>query len=99
MGRTKTPAVTRREKQILEALAEGLSNDEIAEKLVISEKTVKYHLTQIYLKKGYHSRARLIVAYYKSLLGKKDELISRLKFETEVPYLPIGSKPIVEPEE
>ncbi len=39
--------LNRREKQILEKLAEGLSNREIADSIYLSEKTVKHYMTQI----------------------------------------------------
>ncbi len=39
--------LNRREKQILESLAEGLSNREIAQTIHLSEKTVKHYMTQI----------------------------------------------------
>ena len=42
--------LTRREKEILSLLAEGLSNKEIAEKLFISPGTVKTHVKHIYKK-------------------------------------------------
>ncbi len=52
------PGVTfsRRERELLAALAEGLSNDEIAARLFISTGTVKWHLNNIYSKLGARSR-------------------------------------------
>lgn len=41
------PTLTRRELEVLRELASGLSNQEIAERLVISENTVKYHVHSI----------------------------------------------------
>ena len=43
-----TPALTNRESQILELVAAGLSNKQVAASLQMSEKTVKNHLTRIY---------------------------------------------------
>ncbi|KIA89451.1 hypothetical protein OA86_07310 [Kaistella jeonii] len=40
--------LNRRQKELLQMVSEGLSNKEIAEKLSITEATVKYHLRNIY---------------------------------------------------
>ncbi len=54
--------MTEREKEICSLLAEGLTNHQIAEKLYISEGTVKNYISSIYEKTGIHDRAKLIVA-------------------------------------
>lgn len=56
------PDMTEREKEICTLLAEGLTNRQIAEKLYISEGTVKNYISSIYDKTGIHDRAKLIVA-------------------------------------
>jgi len=48
--------LTTREQAILEAMAEGLSTKVISAELLISEKTVKFHLTNVYRKLGVHNR-------------------------------------------
>ena len=48
--------LTRREADVLDLLAEGLTNRQIATKLFISEKTVSTHIGHIYDKLGVHSR-------------------------------------------
>lgn len=50
-------ALTPREVEVLKLLAEGLSNSQIAERLVISRRTVTTHLTVIYDKLGVKSRS------------------------------------------
>ena len=57
-----------RELEIIKAVAEGLSNKEIAEKLFISEGTVKNYITTILSKEGLSHRTALAVYY---LTGKK----------------------------
>jgi DNA-binding NarL/FixJ family response regulator len=51
--------LTFREQQIAELAAAGLRTTEIAEELVISPKTVEYHLGKIYRKLGARSRTEL----------------------------------------
>ena len=50
------PTLTRRELDVLRELASGFSNSEIAEHLVISENTVKYHVHSILDKLGFSDR-------------------------------------------
>jgi len=52
--------LTEREQEVLTYLAEGASNDEIAEALVISPKTVARHRENIMRKLNMHSRAELV---------------------------------------
>jgi RNA polymerase sigma factor (sigma-70 family) len=54
-------ALSRRERETLALLADGLSNAEIAERLGISEKTVRNHLSHLFDKFGVWSRAQAIV--------------------------------------
>lgn len=53
------PGLTRREREIAALAAEGLSSPEIAERLVVSVRTVEGHLHRIYVKLGVHDRAAL----------------------------------------
>jgi LuxR family transcriptional regulator, maltose regulon positive regulatory protein len=55
-----TEALTRKELEILQLLAEGLSNLAIAERLFISETTVRTHLRSINAKFGAHNRTQAI---------------------------------------
>jgi DNA-binding NarL/FixJ family response regulator len=52
--------LTRREGDILRAVADGLSNKEIARQLWLSEQTIKFHLTNIYRKLGVCSRTAAV---------------------------------------
>lgn len=55
----QTRRLTRREREILAAIVTGLTNREIAEKLSISEDTVKHHLSRIFDKVGVSRRLEL----------------------------------------
>jgi DNA-binding NarL/FixJ family response regulator len=57
--------LTRRELQVLELLADGLDQTEIAERLVISPKTVGTHIERILAKLGAHSRAEAVGLAYR----------------------------------
>lgn len=57
LRRVHAPDLTNREKQALSMVIMGLTNLEIAQKLYISENTVKSHLNTAYKKLGVHSRA------------------------------------------
>jgi LuxR family maltose regulon positive regulatory protein len=52
--------LTERELEILHLLAEGLSNKEIAERLIVAPSTVKQHLKNIYSKLDVHSRTQAV---------------------------------------
>ena len=54
-------SLTRREREIVLALAEGLSNKEVGRRLNLSEGTVKVHLHNIYSKLGVKNRTALAV--------------------------------------
>jgi DNA-binding NarL/FixJ family response regulator len=53
--------LSRREQEILQAMAAGLSNLEISEKLFISEKTVKAHIHHIFKKMGLKNRTQAVL--------------------------------------
>jgi DNA-binding NarL/FixJ family response regulator len=54
-------ALSARERQVLSLMSEGLSNTDIAERLAISEKTVRNHASNVFDKLGVWSRAQAIV--------------------------------------
>ncbi len=54
---TYPDGLTAREVEVLRLVAQGLTDAEVAEKLVISPRTVNWHLTSIYSKLGVSSRA------------------------------------------
>ncbi|HYV41914.1 MAG TPA: response regulator transcription factor [Thermoanaerobaculia bacterium] len=58
-SKEKSYGLTRRELEIVEAIVSGCSNREIAQKLSLSEDTVKHHLTHIFDKLGVSNRLEL----------------------------------------
>jgi predicted ATPase/DNA-binding SARP family transcriptional activator/DNA-binding CsgD family transcriptional regulator len=55
------PALTRREREVANLVTQGLTNRQIAARLVISESTAETHLARIFKKVGLHSRTQLTV--------------------------------------
>ena len=54
--------LTEREREIASLIVDGFSNKQIADKLYISEGTVKNYISKIYDKTGIHDRVKLVVA-------------------------------------
>ena len=61
--------LTQRERELLDSIARGLTNAEIAERLRISDKTVRNHISSIFSKLGVEHRGQAIVAARKAGLG------------------------------
>jgi DNA-binding NarL/FixJ family response regulator len=59
--------LSQRELDIAQFIASGLSNQEVANRLHITEATVKAHLTHIFLKLKLRGRGQLAALYYRSL--------------------------------
>jgi DNA-binding NarL/FixJ family response regulator len=59
-------ALTEREREVMALVGEGLSNEEIAERLVVSPATAKTHVSRAMIKLGARDRAQLVVFAYEA---------------------------------
>lgn len=71
-GDVRFAELTAREREVLDAIARGLANDEIAEELFISPKTVRNHITRIFRKLGVDRRAQAIVRAREHGFGRNE---------------------------
>jgi pimeloyl-ACP methyl ester carboxylesterase/DNA-binding CsgD family transcriptional regulator len=78
IGRSRLPLgeLTPRERAVLEGIAEGLDNTEIAASLELSEKTVRNHITRVFDKIGVEHRYQAIVRARDAGLGMNNRLTS-----------------------
>jgi DNA-binding CsgD family transcriptional regulator len=70
-GRPAFDGLTAREAQILERIAQGLDNAQIAAHLGMSEKTVRNHITHVFDKIGVENRSQAIVLARERGLGQQ----------------------------
>ena len=65
--------LTTREEEVLRLIASGLTNPQIAERLSLSQSTVKTHVAEIKRKLGLATRADVISAYYRATGGEHQD--------------------------
>jgi DNA-binding NarL/FixJ family response regulator len=67
---TKIATLTKREREVISLISDGLKNKQIAAALFISEATVRHHLTSIFSKVGVSDRLELVVYAYRNRLAE-----------------------------
>ena len=70
-GAAAFPELTAREVEVLELIAQGCNNAEIAQRLVISQKTVRNHVSNIFSKLQVADRAEAIIRARDAGLGRE----------------------------
>ena len=65
-ARVDLAALTEREREVMALAGAGLSNEEIAERLVVSPATARTHVSRAMVKLGARDRAQLVVFAYES---------------------------------
>lgn len=77
-GSTGLPSLSDRESQVAQLVADGLTNRQIADELVLSSRTVESHLRRIFIKLDAHSRADVVSAV------ERDRILSQSSLATDV---------------
>lgn len=90
--------LSNRESEVAELVTKGMSNKEVANQLFVTEKTVKFHLTNIYKKMNVKSRAQLIVWCLPHIGFVEKEVVAQTAAAatqaTNPSTIPAGSAPI-----
>jgi DNA-binding NarL/FixJ family response regulator len=66
-------ALSEREHEVLEAMARGLTNGEIAARLLLSESTIKTHVSKVLAKIGARDRVHAVIIAYEAGLVRPDQ--------------------------
>jgi LuxR family transcriptional regulator, positive regulator of biofilm formation len=82
--------LTARQNEVVELVATGLTNKQVADALFVCEKTVKFHLTRIYAATGVKGRTQLALLF----ADKTQVIVKEIIVEK---YIPISDPGVVLP--
>jgi DNA-binding NarL/FixJ family response regulator len=68
--KAKIASLTRRQREVIQLICEGMKKKQIAERLFISYTTVRHHLSSIYTKLDVSDRLELVIYAYRYGLDK-----------------------------
>ena len=75
MSSTASGSLTRREAEVLELIAQGLTNVEVARRLEVTIHAVKFHLASIYRKLGVANRTEAAGVFFQERAGLPDDVV------------------------
>lgn len=85
--------LSHRQADVAALVSKGLSNKDVADQLFVTEKTVKFHLTNIYKKMKFKSRAQLIVWCASNLTFEEKVQEMKVAKPAEPDWqMPVGNK-------
>ena len=70
-GSTTTEPLTSQETRVALLVARGLANRDVAAALFLSPRTVEHHLASVFRKRGYRSRAQVVLAFAQGEPGRE----------------------------
>lgn len=85
--------LSKREAEVAGIVIKGFSNKDIANQLFVTEKTVKFHLTNIYKKMGVKSRSQLIV-WCMPHISFEENNPSQVQTPDDPSVIPAGNAPV-----